>query len=127
MAFVALRCDMPTPVEIAIDTYIRASKEPDAATREALLATCWAEHGRLVTRSRVYRGLAEVSSMFRAVYADGRLAGIRVLALDARGTTFRMRSVIDWTDGTSSEFFDAGEIDATGRICVQLAFAGSLP
>lgn len=117
---------MPTPVEIAIDTYIRASKERDAAAREALLATCWAEDGRLVTRSRVYRGLSELASMFRAVYADPRFGGIRLVALDARGTTFRMRSAIDWTDGTSSEFFDAGEIDADGRICVQLAFAGSL-
>jgi hypothetical protein len=117
---------MPTPVETAIDTYIRASKERDATAREALLATCWAEDGRLVTRSRVYRGLAELASMFRTVYADPRFGGIRLLALDARGTTFRMRSVIEWKDGTSSEFFDAGEINADGRICVQLAFAGGL-
>ncbi len=117
---------MTSPVEIAVDTYIRASKERDTATREALLATCWAQDGRLVTRSRVYRGVAELASMFRTVYADPRFGGIRLIALDARGTTFRMRSAIDWTDGTSSEFFDAGEIDADGRICVQLAFAGSL-
>lgn len=118
---------MPNPVETAVDTYIRAACERDAGARAALLDACWAEDGRLITRSREYRGRPQVAAMFDAVHADPRFGGIRVLALDARGTTFRIRSLIEWADGTTSEFFDAGEIDADGRIRVQLAFAGSLP
>jgi hypothetical protein len=52
---------------------------------------------------------------------------VRVIsAIDARGTLFRYRSVVDRRDGTSLEFFDAGEIDSSGRIALLLAFAGPL-
>jgi len=47
-------------------------------------------------------------------------------AVDACGTTFRFRAVTERRDGTSLESFDAGEIDAAGRISVLLTFAGPL-
>jgi len=50
-----------------------------------------------------------------------------ISAVDAAGTTFRYRTVVDRRDGTALEFFDAGEIDADGRICTLLVFAGPLP
>ena len=47
-------------------------------------------------------------------------------AIDAAGTTFRYRSIVERSDGTSTEFFDAGEIDADGRITTLLVFTGPL-
>jgi hypothetical protein len=38
----------------------------------------------------------------------------------------RGRSIVERRDGTSIEFFDAGEIDADGRIATLLVFAGPL-
>jgi len=46
--------------------------------------------------------------------------------IDAAGTTFRYRSIVERRDGTSIEVFDAGEIDAEGRIATLLVFSGPL-
>src|SRR5690606_34339496 len=54
---------MPTPVEIAVQTYIRASGERDPAARAKLIEACFAEDGRFVTRSGVIRGRAGVDAM----------------------------------------------------------------
>jgi hypothetical protein len=87
-----------------------------------------AENGRLVARSREVRGPAALAEELTRVYADPNLVGIRVTsAVDALGKTFRYRSAIDRRDGTSLEFFDAGEIDADGKISLLLVFAGPLP
>ncbi|HVJ18210.1 MAG TPA: nuclear transport factor 2 family protein [Polyangiaceae bacterium] len=118
---------MPSPVEIAVDAYIRAVSEPDAALREAMLDACFAEDVRMVTRSREIRGRAALVADLNRFLADPRLLRIRVTsAIDARGTTFRYRAVADFRDGTSAESFDAGEIDANGRISLILTFAGPL-
>ena len=59
--------------------------------------------------------------------AEPQLLGLRVTNhIDAAGTTFRYRSIVDRRDGTSIELFDAGEIDADGRIATLLVFAGPL-
>jgi hypothetical protein len=81
---------MPSPVEIAVQTYVRAAGEHEPAAR-------------------------------------AKLIGFRVASvIDAAGTTFRYRSIVQRRDGTSVEFFDAGEIDADGRIATLLVFAGPL-
>jgi hypothetical protein len=118
---------MPSPVEIAVDTYIRASAERDPAVRATMLEACFAEDGRMVTRSREIRGRAQLADELARFHADPRLLRIRVTsAVDARGTTFRYRAVAEFRDGTAVEAFDAGEIDATGRISLILTFAGPL-
>lgn len=118
---------MPTPVEVAVDTYIRASGEHDAAARAKLLEACFAEHGRLVTRSRVLHGRAEVDAMIGRFLADPQTVGVRMAsAVDAVGSTFRFRSIVELRDGKTVEFFDAGEIDADGKIATLLVFAGPL-
>ena len=116
---------MGTAVETAVATYIQVFSERDPATRAKLLAACFAENGRFVTQSRELRGPAAIASMATAFLADPKLAGVRVVALEAKGTTFRFRSVVDFVDGTTSEFFDAGEIDADGRIALILTFPGA--
>ena len=118
---------MPSPVETAVQTYVRASCERDPAARAKLIEACFAEDGRFVTRSAVIRGRAGVDAMIARFLADPQLLGFRLVSvLDAVGTTFRYRSVVERRDGTSLEFFDAGEIDADGRISTLLVFAGPL-
>ena len=118
---------MPSPVETAVHTYVSAVDERDPAARAKLIEACFAENGRLVTRSTVIRGRAGIEAMLGRFHADPEILGARLTsAVDAVGTTFRYRSIVERRDGTSIEFFDAGEIDADGRIVTLLAFAGPL-
>src|SRR3954469_6241699 len=119
---------MPTPVEVAVDTYIRAWSEPDPAVRATMIEACFAANGRIVTHSREIRGRAALADEMTSVLADPGLLRIRVIsAVDARGTTFRFRAVAERRDGRCLESFDAGEVDAEGRISVLLTFGGPLP
>src|SRR4051795_6275144 len=118
---------MPTPVEVAVDTYIRAWSEPDPAVRATMIEACFAADGRIVTRSREIRGRAALADEIARFLADPQWLRIRLTsAIDAAGTTFRFRGVAERRDGTSAEAFDAGEVDATGRIKLLLTFAGPL-
>jgi hypothetical protein len=118
---------MPSPVEKAVDTFIRAFSEPDPAVRATMMEECFAVDGRFVTRSRAICGRAALLAEMDRLLADPELLRIRVVsAVDARGTTFRYRAVADRRDGTSPESFDAGEINADGQISVLLTFAGPL-
>jgi hypothetical protein len=114
-------------VEAAVDTYIKASSERDPALRTTMIETCFAEGGRIVMRSREIRGRAALSAAIGGFLEDPQFIRIRVTSvIDARGTTFRMRAVVERKDGTSPESFDAGEVDASGRIALILTFAGPL-
>ena len=118
---------MPSPVETAVQTYVRAGTERDPAVRAKLIEACFAEDGRFVTRSAVIRGRAGVEAMLTRFFADPQNLGFLLTSvIDAAGTTFRYRSLVERRDGTSVEFFDAGEIDADGRIATLLVFAGPL-
>ena len=101
----------------AVEQYIRAACERDPAVRAALLETCFAADGRLLTTSREFRGRAAVAEMLARFHANAEPPCIRLTsAVDVRGTIFRFRSAVDNADGTTAEFFDAGELDADGRI-----------
>jgi hypothetical protein len=118
---------MPSAVEIAVETYIRAWSERDRATRASMIEACFAADGRIVTRSREIRGPAALAEEIARLHEDPQFLRIKVLsAIDARGTTFRFRGALERRDGTSAEAFDAGEIDATGKISLLLTFAGPL-
>ena len=118
---------MPSPVETAVQTYVRAAGERDPAMRAKLVESCFAEDGRFVTRSAVIRGRAGVDAMIARFWADPQNLGFHLASvIDAVGTTFRYRSIVERRDGTTIEFFDAGEIDADGRIATLLVFAGPL-
>jgi hypothetical protein len=117
---------MPSPVEVAVDTYIRLWSEPDPTVRERMVEACFAEDGRIVTRNREIRGRAALVEEVAGFRANPRMLGVRVTsAVDARGTTFRFRTAVDLRD-SNLEAFDAGEIDAAGRISLLLTFAGPL-
>jgi hypothetical protein len=118
---------MPSPVEIAVDTYIRANRERDPARREELIEACFAPDGRMVSRSRVVQGRVQLAAELTRFVDDPELLELRIASvIDAVGNTFRYRSVVERRDGTRLEFFDAGEIDASGRIALLLVFAGPL-
>ena len=118
---------MPSPVETAVETYIRAAGERDPAVRAKLIEACFAEDGRFVTRSAVIRGRAGVDAMIARGHADPDMLGFRLTSvIDAVGTTFRYSSIVERRDGTTIAFFDAGEIDADGRIATMLVFSGPL-
>jgi hypothetical protein len=118
---------MASPVEIAVETYVRAVSEPDPEVRAKMMEACFAENARMVTRSREIRGRAQLTEELNRFLADPRVLRIRLVsAIDARGTTFRYRAVADFRDGTSAESFDAGEIDETGHISLILTFSGPL-
>jgi hypothetical protein len=116
---------MGTTAEEAVDTYIAIATEHDPQKRAEMLATCWAEDGRLVVHGgRTIQGRAALLAMYERVFADPNIVGVRVLAKDVRGTTFRFRYATDLKDGSAVEAFDAGEVDASGRISTLLVFNG---
>jgi hypothetical protein len=118
---------MPSPVETAVHNYIRASGERDVTARARLLEACFAENGRFVTRSTVIHGRSGVDAMIGRFLADPKVLGFRLTSVvDAVGTTFRYRSLVENRDGTTVEFFDAGEIGDDGRISTMLVFSGPL-
>jgi hypothetical protein len=118
---------MPNAIQVAVETYLEAWSERDPAARAKLLEACFAPEGRVVTRSREIRGRAALDQAIGKFLTDPLFLRIRVTsAIDAQGTTFRLRAVAERSDGTSPEAFDAGEVDATGRITLVLTFAGPL-
>ncbi len=118
---------MPSAVEDAVHTYIRAWSERDPARRTALIEACFAVDGRMVTRSREIRGRDALAAEMARTHADPEHLGIRVTSnIDASGTTFRFSAVADRRDGSRPESFDAGEVDSQGLISVLFTFAGPL-
>jgi len=117
---------MANAVEKAVDCYVRAFSERDPATRAKLIEACFAVDGRIVTRSRTIRGREGLEQEIAAFQADPQWKQIRLGAVDAAGTTFRFHGFADRHDGTSAHAFDAGEIDADGRISLILTFPGPL-
>ncbi|HEY1955156.1 MAG TPA: hypothetical protein VGH28_06075 [Polyangiaceae bacterium] len=106
----------------AIEAYVRAWNERDPAARAKLIEQCWAVDGRLVTRSRTIRGRDALDREMAGLQADPQWKVIRLGKCDAVGTTFRFEGAAERHDGTSAYAFDAGEIDADGRIVLILTF-----
>jgi hypothetical protein len=118
---------LPSAVERVAATYVRACSERDPALRAQLLEQCFAEDGRLVSRSREVRGRAALGEMLARFHADPQLSGIRLLSvIDAGSSTFRFRAAAELRDGTLLESLDTGQVDASGKICLILTFAGPL-
>lgn len=111
----------------AVETYIAVFGERDPQARARMIEACFAPDGRVVARSRTIRGHDGVAAMATQFFADPQNLRIRLLGIDVAGNTFRFRVVAERADGTTAEVFDAGELDADGRIKTILTFAGPLP
>ena len=120
---------MPSPSEIAAQSYVAAWQEPDALARARLLDGCFAVEGRIVSPGAVIRGRAALAAAIDAFFADPRgLSARLVSAIDAQGPIFRFRSVVEDRDGRIVfDALDAGEVDVEGRITVLLTFGGASP
>ena len=115
---------MTSAIERAVEAYVRAWNERDPAARAKWIEQCFAPAGRVVTRSRTIRGRDGLEREIASLLADPQWKEVRLGALDAAGTTFRLHGFADRHDGTSAHAFDAGEIDSDGRIALILTFAG---
>jgi hypothetical protein len=116
---------MSSPTELAARTYAALFAEPDRSARERMLEACWATHGRLVTRGTPVVGRLAIAAMVDAFFADPRKLRVRLLGdIDVQGPLFRMRAVVETAEGTQvgAVSFDAGEVDAEGRIATILTF-----
>jgi hypothetical protein len=120
---------MPTPTEIAVRTYEAAWQEHDPAIRARMIGACWAEDGRLVTRSTEIRGRAALAAAMTTFHADPLSPTPRITSIiDVHGSMFRFHAIAEHRDGsTSPVVFDAGHVDADGRIALILTFAGPFP
>jgi hypothetical protein len=120
---------MANLTEQAARTYAAMINERDPDVRARLLEACWAVDGRLVTGGKPMEGRAAVAAMAARIAADPRRATAVLLGpIDVQGPLFRFRAVIEYADGTrSAESFDAGEVDADGRITTILTFVGPPP
>jgi hypothetical protein len=119
---------MSSPAEIAARTYLALFAERDPAERARMLEACWAEDGRLVTSGDGLRGRAAIEAMVQRVQADPRDVRIRMTSpIDVQGRMFRFHGALEAADGTlTGEAFDAGEVDADGRITTLMTFKGVL-
>jgi hypothetical protein len=118
---------MAGAVENAVRTYIRAVGERDEEVRATLLEACIADEARMVTRSRVIAGRAALAEMVKRFVEDPELEAFALTsAIDLGATTFRYSSIVKLRSGRVLEFFDAGEIDAEGKISLLLVFDGPL-
>jgi hypothetical protein len=120
---------MSSRTETAAQSYVAAWRERDAAARDRLLEACFGADARLVAPGSVLRGRAALAAAIAAFLADPRgLTARLVSAIDVQGPLFRFRSVVETGDGrVVFDGFDAGEVDAEGRITVLLAFGGPPP
>jgi hypothetical protein len=119
---------MPSPTEIAVRTYAAAWEELDPAERARMIDACFATDGRIATTGDGIRGRAALAAAIAEFRADPRGLRVRIAgAIDIQGRRFRFHTVIEHRDGTVANAFDAGEVDADGRIAILLAFGGSMP
>jgi hypothetical protein len=120
---------MPSPTEIAAQTYVAAWQEPDAAARARMLDACFAAEGRIVGPGSVIRGRAALAAAIDDFFADPRgLTAHLASAIDAQGPLFRFRAIVQDRDRrVVLDGFDAAEVDADGRITVLLTFGGPSP
>jgi hypothetical protein len=114
-----------SPTEIAVRAYAAAWQEPDDTIRAQMIDAFFAEDGRLVTGGTPICGRAALAKMMATFRADPRGMTARLVEpLDVQGRLFRFRAVVEHRDGTVAESFDAGEVDADGRISTLLTFNG---
>ena len=114
---------MASPTESAVRTYEAAWSEPDAEKRTRMIEECFAADGRIATSGPGIRGRAELATAMADFRADPRGLTVRLTGpIDVQGAKFRIHSVVEHRDGSKTAFFDAGEVDAEGRIAILITF-----
>jgi hypothetical protein len=118
---------MWSKTEQAVLTYAAAVEERDPAKRREMIDACFAAEGRFVSGGTAFTGRDALATMLDTFRNDPR--GLKAMILgtvDCQGSLFRFRNAVEHPDGTRVEGFDAGVVDADGRIALLLTFAGPL-
>lgn len=119
---------MSNPTERAVRIYAEAVEERDPVKRRELIDACFAVEGRFVTGGTSFTGRDALARMLERFRADPKEPKAVILgAVDCQGTLFRFRNAVEYPDGTRVEGFDAGYVDADGRIALLLTFSGPMP
>ena len=114
---------MPSATEAAVLTYAAAWAEPDPDKRARMIEECFAADGRIATSGAGICGRAALAAAITEFRADPRGLSVRLAgAIDVQGRKFRISTVVEQRDGAASGFFDAGEVDADGRIAILITF-----
>jgi hypothetical protein len=114
---------MASSIEATVRTYAAVWGEPDPAKRARMIEECFAADGRIATSGAGIRGRAELAAAITELRADPRGLAVRLAGpIDVQGRKFRIHSSIEQRDGGSTAFFDAGEVDADGRISILITF-----
>ena len=114
---------MASATEAAARTYAAAWQEPDPDHRARMIEDCFAVDGRIVTSGDGIRGRAELAAAISELRADPRGLAVKLLEpIDVQGRKFRLHSIVEQRDGSATRFFDAGEVDADGRITTLITF-----
>lgn len=114
---------MTAQTEAAARMYAAAWEEPDAGKRARMIEDCFAADGRIATSGDGIRGRAALAAAISELREDPRGLAVRLLEpIDVQGRKFRLRSVVEQRDGSATQFFDAGEVDADGRIAILITF-----
>lgn len=114
---------MTSSTEASVRTYAAAWAEPDADKRARMIEDCFAADGRIATSGAGICGRAALAAAITELRADPRGLSVHLAgAIDVQGRKFRIHSVVEQRDGGKTAFFDAGEVDADGRIAILITF-----
>src|SRR5688572_25607845 len=92
---------MSKPIEVSVDTYIRAWSERDPELRAAMIEACFAADGRIIARGSQAIGRDALAEAITSFLADPQWRRVRMTtAIDASGTTFRFGAAVDRHDGS---------------------------
>ena len=114
----------------AVDRYLAALNEPDAAQRRRLIEQAWSPHGSLTDPPLVgegHEGLAAVGDAFHQAYAGHRFE--RTSEVDEHHGRYRFAWALLGPDGsTAVTGMDTGSSRATaGSVTSSASSASSLP
>jgi hypothetical protein len=114
---------MSSSTEAAVRTYAAAWDEPDAEKRARMIEDCFAADGRIATSGAGICGRDALAAAISEFRADPRGQTVRIEgAIDVQGRKFRIHTVVEQRDGSKTAFFDAGEVNADGRIAMLITF-----
>ena len=118
-----------TDITNTIETYLAAWSEPDADRRADLIASVWAEDGRLVDpplAGEGHDGISELAQVLQQHYAGHRFR--RTSAIDAHHDRARFAWELVGPDGAVAlTGLDVAEIGEDGRLRRVTGFFGDLP
>jgi hypothetical protein len=116
-------------VTATVDRYLAAYGEPDPQRRAELIATVWADNGRLIDPPLAGEGHDGIAGMAQALQQQFPGHGFRrTSAVDIHHDHFRFTwELVSPNGDVVLAGLDVGELDADGRVRRITGFFGDLP